>query len=113
MQLIGWTSAWLSPYLQTPLTKERRMSLVGCIRKRKYNFTYQSHQSLPYAAPLFKDNAICVLSKQEWDEIMSEAYRDEPLGMRLMPEDVIDIKPINGVLYEKEKWLPKDGENDE
>ena len=38
---------------------------------------------------------------------MSEAYKDDDLGPRLMPEDVILRSPINGVLYEKEKWEPK------
>ena len=41
---------------------------------------------------------------------MDEAWEDYPRGPRLMPEDVIDSKPINGVLYEKKKWEPKDGE---
>lgn len=113
MQLIGWTSAWLSPYTQSPLTEDRKMSLIGCIRKRQYNFTYQSHQSLPYAAPLFKDGTICVLTKQEWDTVMEEAWSDYPRGARLMPEDVLDIKPINDVLYEKTKWIPKEDENNE
>ena len=41
---------------------------------------------------------------------MDEAWADYPRGPRLMPEDVINRKPINTVLYEKEKWEPKDGE---
>ena len=41
---------------------------------------------------------------------MNEAYKDIPLGERLMPMDVIKRKPINSVLYEKEKFEPKDGE---
>jgi hypothetical protein len=86
------------------------MALIGCIRKRNYNFTYESHQSLPYAAPLFGDNVICVLTKQQWDNVFDEAYKEVPRGSRLMPEDVISRPPINAVLYEKQKFEPKEGE---
>jgi hypothetical protein len=54
-----------------------------------------------------------VLTKQEWDSVMDEAWADYPRGARLMPEDEIDREPINSVLYEKEKWEPKDGDIDE
>jgi hypothetical protein len=111
--VIGWTSAYLSSYPTVPFTEDRKRALVDRIRKRKYNFTHQSHQTLFYAAPFYEDNVICVLTKPQWDEVISEAYRDEPLGIRLMPEDVIERASINDVLYEKEKWEPKDGENNE
>lgn len=112
MQLIGWTSAWLSPYSQAPLTEEKRMALVGCIRKRKYNFTYQSHQSLPYAAPLFKDNTYCLLTKPQWDAVMDEAYGDNPRGARKLPMDVITSPPKNDVLFEKKKFDTEGDAND-
>jgi hypothetical protein len=35
---------------------------------------------------------------------MAEAYKDIPRGQRLMPQDAIDDKPFNGVLYEKKKF---------
>ena len=111
--VIGWTSAWLSPYPTVPFTEERKQALVHRIRKRKYNFTYQAHQTLLYTAPFYSDKVVCVLTKPQWDDVMSEAYGDESLGERLMPEDVIDIKPINDVLYEKVKWIPKESENNE
>ena len=41
---------------------------------------------------------------------MDEAYNEFPRGERLLPEDVIERKPINTVLYEKEKWEPKECE---
>jgi hypothetical protein len=91
-------------------TEDRKKALVDRIRKRKYNFTHQAHQTLFYTAPFYADCVICVLTKSQFDEVMSEAYRDDVLGQRLMPEDVINRKPINNVLYEKEKWEPKDGE---
>lgn len=109
MKLVGWTSAWLSPYSQSSLTEEKRMALVGCVRKRKYNFTYQSHQSLPYAAPLFEDKTVCVLTKKEWDSVMDEAWGCMPRGPRLMPMDVITRPAKNSVLYEKEKFESEEG----
>lgn len=103
--VIGWTSAYLSNYPVADFTKERKQALVDRIRKRKYNFTHQAHQTLFYTAPFYSDECICVLTKAQWDEAMSEAYKDEPLGPRLMPEDVIDLKPVNDVLYEKKKFI--------
>lgn len=105
--VVGWTSAFLSNYKTIPFTTDRRRALVDRIKKRKYNFTHTDHQFLDYNAPFYEDEAVCVLTKQEWDDIMSEAYKDDDLGQRLMPEDVILRPPINGVLYEKEKWEPK------
>lgn len=106
--VVGWTSAFLSSHPTVKYTEERKRALVDRIRKRKYNFTHTDHNFLNYAAPFYEDNVLCVLTKQEWDEAISEAYRDEPLGARMMPEDVVDRVPIDGVLYEKEKWEPKD-----
>ena len=105
--VVGWTGAYTSGHRQSPYTEDRKRALVDRIRKRQYNFTHMDHNFLNYGAPFYSDNAMCVLTKKEWDEAISEAYRDEPLGKRLMPEDVIDREPVNGVLYEKEKWEPK------
>jgi hypothetical protein len=111
--VIGWTSSYFSSYPTVEFTKERRKALVDRIKKRKYNFNYQDHQYLSYCAPFYSDNVLCVLTKQEWDSVMDEAWADYPRGARLMPEDEIDREPINSVLYEKEKWEPKDGDIDE
>ena len=111
--VVGWTSAYLSSYPTVPFTEERKQALVHRIRKRKYNFTHQAHQTLLYTAPFYLDRTICVLGKSEWDEVMSEAYRDEPLGARLMPEDVINTKPSDDILYEKVKWIPQEDEDNE
>ncbi len=109
--VVGWTSAYLSNYPTVEFTEERKRALVDRVRKRRYNFTYQAHQTLSYTAPFYSDNVLCVLTKAQWDEVLSAAYRDEALGPRLMPEDVINRPEINTVIYEKEKWEPKDGEN--
>ena len=111
--VVGWTSAYLTDYPTVPFTDERRRALIERIRKRKYNFTYQAHQTLPYAAPFYDDNVLCVLTKPQWDSVMDEAYKDIPCRARLIPEDVITRTPKNDVLYEKEKFEPKDGEDDE
>lgn len=111
--VVGWTSAYLSNYPTTKFTAERRKALVDRIRKRQYNFTYNDHQFLAYAAPFYSDNVLCVLTKPEWDSVMDEAYSEFPRGSRLTPEDVIDRTEINSVIYEKAKFEPKDGEDDE
>lgn len=110
--VVGWVDAWLSPYQTVSLTEERRKALVDRVRKRGYNFTYDSHQTLPYAAPFYKDNVLCVLNKQQWDSVMDEAWGDYPRGPRLMPIDVIQDSPKNSVLYEKKKfYMEGDVEN--
>ena len=105
---IGWTSAYLSPYKTVEFTAERRRALVERIRKREYDFTFNDHQFASYGAPFYSDGVICVLTKQEWNSVMEEAYKDRPHTARLMPEDVIELAPVNGVLYEKEKWIIKE-----
>ena len=110
MIVVGWTSAYLSNYPTTEFTEERKRALIDRVRKRKYNFTHQAHLTLSYTAPFYSDNVLCVLTKAQWDEVLSAAYKDESLGPRLMPEDVIDRPEINTVIYEKEKWEPKEGE---
>ena len=109
--VIGWTSAYFSNYPTVAFTKERRSMLVDRIKKRKYNFNHTDHQFIDYCAPFYADEVLCVLTKPEWDSVMDEAWADYPRGPRLMPEDVIERKPINSVLYEKEKFEPKDGES--
>jgi hypothetical protein len=104
MTVVGWTSAYLSDYQTVSFTEERRKALVERIRKRRYNFTYQAHQTLPYAAPFYNDKVICVLTKQQWDDVISEAYGDMKLGARLTPMDAIDDAPLNEILFEKPKF---------
>ena len=102
--VIGWTSAYFSSYPEVPFTKERREALIHRIKKRKYNFNYSDHQYLDYCAPFYADNTFCILTKQEWDSVMDEAYKDAPIGARLIPMDVITWAPKNSILYEKEKY---------
>lgn len=110
--VIGWTSAYDGVYPTVAFTGDRKKALVERIRKRSYNFNHFDHEMLPYGCPFYSDNVLCVLTKAQWDSVMDEAYGDMPRGSRLMPMDVIDRRPINSVLYEKEKFEPKgDGAN--
>ena len=103
--VVGWTDCWTSPYKQVKFTEERKRALVDRIRKRRYNFTYDVHQNVPYCAPFYEDGVVCVLTRSEWDDVMASAYGDMPRGSRLTPMDVISDPPKNSVLYEKRKFL--------
>lgn len=104
MTVIGWCGAWDGIVPTSTLTKEKEKALIERIRKRKYNFNQFDHEMLPYASPVFNDKTTCILNKAQWDKVMAEAYRDIPLGQRLMPQDVITRPAKNGILYEKEKF---------
>lgn len=112
-KVIGWTGAYTSNYPTALFTEERKCALVACIRHRHYNFTHFNHEFLDYCAPVYEDMKICILTKPQFDEVMSEAYAEINLGARLMPMDTIKRPPIDGVLYERKDYEPKDGENDE
>lgn len=88
--LIGWADAYTSPYKTSELTPEKRRALIEKIRQKKYFYTYEAHQTLPFAAPLFNDMYICVLSKVDWDSCITEAHKDTRISARLMPSDVLD-----------------------
>ena len=104
MTVVGWTGAWDGIIPASTLTKEKEKALVERIRKRHYNFNQFDHEMLPYASPVFNDKTTCILNKAQWDKVMVEAYKDIPLGQRLMPQDVITRPAKGGVLYEKEKF---------
>lgn len=103
MTVIGWSDAYGSDVPTTKFTAERKRALVERIRKRRYNFNHFDHEMLG-CAPVYDDRVMCVLTKSQFDDVMAEAYKDIPRGQRLMPQDVIEDKPINGVLYEKKKF---------
>lgn len=109
--VIGWTSSYASAYPTAPFTEERRKALIERIRKRNYDFTFDNHQWLDYCSPFYADNVHCVLNKKELDSVMNEAYKDVPRPPRLLPDEIINRPAINTVIYEKEKWEPKDGES--
>ena len=104
--VVGWVDAYLNNYQTTAFTESRKQALVDRIKKRGYNFTANDHQFLPYGAPFYEDKKLCVLTKQEWDSVIDEAYKEYHRGPRLMPTDVITRPQINGVIYEKEKFEP-------
>lgn len=111
--IVGWTDTYGSPYKQSEFTQEKRKALIERIRQRSYSFAYMDYQTLPYCCPFYNDGTICILTKQQWDSVMNEAYKDRPFGARLLPMDVITIPVKNGILYEKEKFINKEGLNNE
>jgi hypothetical protein len=111
MTVIGWTGAWDNIIPMSTFTKEKEKALIERIRKRKYSFNQFDHEMLPYASPVFDDKTTCVLTKTQWDNVMAEAYKDVPLGQRLMPQDAINDSPVNGILYEKQKFYMEGDDN--
>ena len=103
MTVVGWSDAYGGAVPTVAFTTERKRALVERIRKRKYNFNHFDHEMLG-CAPVYDDQVMCVLSKSQFDDVMSEAYKDIPRGQRLMPQDVITRPTKNGILYEKEKF---------
>jgi hypothetical protein len=103
MTVIGWTDAYGNTVPTVSFTAERKRALVERIRKRKYNFNHFDHEMLG-CAPVYDDKVMCVLAKSQFDDVMSEAYKDIPRGQRLLPQDIIEDNPIDGVLYEKKKF---------
>lgn len=110
MTVTGWTDAYGGAVPTVTFTAERRRALVERIRKRKYNFNHFDHEMLG-CAPVYDDKVMCVLTKSQFDDVMSEAYKDSPRGPRLLPQDVIARPTKNGVLYEKEKFEQEDSNN--
>ena len=108
--VIGWTDAYTTQYKVAPFDNDRKRALVERIRKRKYNFNHFDHEMLG-CAPVYDDQMICVLTKDQFDNVMSIVYADMPRGQRLMPQDVIEDHPVDGILYEKKKFY-MEGEND-
>ena len=109
MTVVGWASAWDGAVPAITFTSERKKALVERIRKRKYNFNHFDHEMLG-CAPVYDDKVMCVLTKAQFDDVMSEAYKDMPRGQRLLPQDAIEDIPVNGILYEKKKFY-MEGEN--
>jgi hypothetical protein len=104
MTTIGWCDAYGGAVPTSTFTKEKEKALIERIKKRRYNFNHADHEFLPFASPVFNDKTTCILTKAQWDKVMSEAYKDVPRGQRLMPQDVITRPAKGGILYEKEKF---------
>lgn len=107
--VIGWTDTYGSGLQTVSFTEERKKALVERIRKRKYDFGYDAYQFVPYCCPVYEDGTICLLSKQQFDDVMQEAWKDMHKKHRLLPMDVITTPAKNGILYEKPKYEPKEG----
>ena len=110
MTVVGWTDAYGGAVPAVTFTAERKKALIERIRKRRYNFNHFDHEMLG-CAPVYNDKVMCVLTKSQFDDVMSEAYKDIPRGPRFLPQDAIIKPPKNGILYEKEKFQEGDGNN--
>ena len=108
LTVIGWTSPYDDVCPTVSFTPERKKALAERIRKREYNFTHFDHEMMPYCTPVYSDKVVCKLSKSQWDGAIHEAYKESQIGERRMPMDVISSKPIDGILYEKDKFVPKE-----
>ncbi len=113
MKLIGWTGAYTSNLPITTFSELRKQALVECIKHRHYCFNHFDHEYIDYCAPVYDDRKICVLTKTQFDEVMELAYAEMSMSQRLMPSDAIKREPINGILYEKKDYEPKEGESNE
>lgn len=111
MIVIGWTSSYTTNLPTTSFSEPRKQALIECIKRRHYNFNHFDHEYMDYCAPVYEDHKVCVLTKAQFDEVMDLVYSEISMGQRLMPSDAIKIRPVNGVLYEKEKYIPKEDEN--
>lgn len=108
--VVGWTGTYDNNLPSVSLTEERKVAFIERIRKRKYNFNFDDYQYLPYCCPVYDDNTVCILNKHQFDEVMHEAWKDMRVYQRLLPMDVITIPVQDNILYEKEKWMNKEGD---
>ena len=111
MVVIGWCSFYDNTCPVVAFTESHKRALVERIRKRKYNFGHFDHEMMSFCMPVYEDRTTCLLTKSQWDRVMAEAYKDIPLGQRLMPQDVITKPPKNGILYEKDKFTEDGGDD--
>ena len=105
--VVGWCDMYNNGRKVAAYNEEHKKALVERIRQRRYNFNFNDAQYLPYCCPVYDDGTICMLTKQQFDAAMAEAWKDMPLGARLMPMDVITIKK-NNTLFEKQKFADKE-----
>lgn len=110
MIVIGWSDAYGNALPTVKFTTERKKALIERIRKRRYNFNHFDHEMLG-CAPVYDDKVMCVLTKAQFDDVMSEAYKDIPRGQRLLPQDAIEDKVVDGILYEKKKFYQEGDSN--
>lgn len=109
--VVGWTDCYSGNCPVVTFTTDRKKALVERIKKRRYDFNYADHCFLPYCAPVYEDKVMCELTKQQWDDVMDEAYKEIPRSHRLLPQDVIARPAKNGILFEKEKFEQEGDDN--
>jgi hypothetical protein len=110
MTVVGWCDAYGGAVPTVTFTTERKKALVERIKKRRYNFNHFDHEMLS-CAPVYDDKVMCVLTKSQFDDVMSEVYKDVPRGQRLLPQDIITRPLKNGILFEKDKFAEEGDDN--
>ena len=108
--VVGWTDCYSGNYPVVTFTESRKKALVERVRKRRYNFNHADHCFLPYCCPVYEDKVMCELTKPQFDAVMAEVYKELPRRQRLLPQDAIEDKPVNGTLFEKKKFY-QEGDN--
>lgn len=103
--VIGWVGTYDNDLPKVSFTEDRKIAFIERVRKRKYYFTYNNYEYLPYCAPVYEDGKVCVLTKQQFENAMNEAWQDMKGKKILLPMDVITIAPKNNILYEKTKFM--------
>jgi hypothetical protein len=113
--VVGWTDTYTSKLPTTPFSAPRKQALVERIRKRGYDFNFNDYQFLSYCCPAYEDGKICILNKCQFDDVMNEAWKDMHRTQRLLPIDIINDEPIDGILFEKNKFKEQfmESENNE
>lgn len=111
MTVVAWCDSYNDDYPTVAFTAERQKALTERVKKRKYNFSYQMFMN-PYTTPVYEDGAKCILTKQQWDDVLANAYGDQTMPIRCTPLDVLTIKK-NDALWEKDKFVPKENLTDE
>ena len=110
-KVIGWTGAYTTNLPTTPFSEPRKQALVECIRRRHYNFNHFDHEYIDYCTPVYEDHKVCILTKMQFDEVMSLVYSEISIGQRLTPLDAIKRESVDGVIFEKEKYQKEWCEN--
>lgn len=99
-KIIGWTDPYNTEFKQECFGESQRQALIGLIRKREYNFTFQDHLYMPYCTPVYKGDYYCTMSKSEFYDIISEAYKNRDVPPRKMPMDVLKKSLDKDILLE-------------
>jgi len=101
--VVAWCDNFDDNYSNTPFTEERKRALVDRVRQRKYNMSYQMLSMNPYSTPVYQDGCRCLLTSEQWEDVLVDVYADNKRPPRFSPMDILTFK-ANGALWEKERF---------